>query len=65
MFGFEREQRTAKAEELLSQIEELFTEFRLDYLEMSRIVDEAEERIEELESDRVYLEEILEERGGE
>ena len=36
MFGFEREQRTARPEELLSQIEELITEFRLDYLEMSR-----------------------------
>ena len=28
------------------------------------LVDDAEERIGELEADRVYLEEMLEERGG-
>ena len=64
MFGMERELRSTKAEELLSQIEDLFSEFRLEYLEMSRLVDDAEERIGELEADRVYLEEMLEERGG-
>ncbi len=64
MFGMERERRSTKAEELLSQIEDLFSEFRLEYLEMSRLVDDAEERIGELEADRVYLEEMLEERGG-
>ena len=64
MFGMERELRSTKAEELLSQIEELFSEFRFEYLEMSRCLDDAEGRIEELETDRVYLEEMLEERGG-
>ena len=64
MFEIERELRSTKAEELLSQIEDLFSEFRLEYLEMSRLVDNAEERIEELEADKVYLEEMLEEQGG-
>ena len=64
MFGMERELRSTKAEELLSQIEDLFSEFRFEYLEMSRLVDNAEERIEELEADKVYLEEMLEEQGG-
>ena len=45
MFGMERELRSTKAEELLSQIEDLFSEFRLEYLEMSRLVDNAEESI--------------------
>lgn len=62
MFEIERELRSTKAEELLSQIEDLFSEFRLEYLEMSRLVDDAGERIEELEADKVYLEEMLEER---
>ncbi len=48
----------------MALIEDLFSEFRLEYLEMSRLVDDAEERIGELEADRVYLEEMLEERGG-
>ena len=64
MFEMERKQRRTKAEELLSQIEDLFSEFRLEYLEMSRLVDDAEERIVELEADKVYLEEMLEEQGG-
>ena len=64
MFEIERELRSTKAEELLSQIEALFSEFRFEYLEMSRLVDNAEERIEELEADKVYLEEMLEEQGG-
>lgn len=64
MFELERELRSTKAEELLSQIEDLFVEFRLEYLDMSRLVDDAEERIEELEADKVYLEEMLEGRGG-
>ena len=64
MFEMERKQRRTKAEELLSQIEDLFSEFRLEYLEMSRHVDDAEERIVELEADKVYLEEMLEEQGG-
>lgn len=62
MFGMGRELRSAKAEELLSQIEDLFSEFRLEYLEMSRLVDDSGERIEELEADKVFLEEMLEER---
>ena len=64
MWNVWNERRSTKAEELLSQIEDLFSEFRLEYLEMSRLVDDAEERIGELEADRVYLEEMLEERGG-
>lgn len=64
MFEMEREQRRTKAEELISQIEDLFSEFRLEYLEMARILDDAEGRIVELEADKVYLEEMLEEQGG-
>ena len=64
MFEMEREQRRTKAEELISQIEDLFSEFRLEYLETARILDDAEGRIVELEADKVYLEEMLEEQGG-
>ena len=64
MFRMERERRSTKAEEILSQIKDLFSEFQMEYLEMCRLVDDAEERIKGLEADRVYLEEMLEERGG-
>ena len=64
MFVLERERRSTKAEELLSRVEDLFSELRLEYIEMSRLVDDFEERVEELEADMAYLEEILEKRGG-
>ena len=45
--------------ELLEHMEELFTDLRLEYLDMARRYDEAMERVEELEADKIYLEDVL------
>ena len=64
MSGLVDNRKTAHVIELLEQMEELFTELRLEYLKITRSFDDAVERIEELESDRIYYEDLLEEYVG-
>lgn len=42
-------------------MEDIYTDLKLEYLEMARSYDEAMARIAELETDKIYLEELLEE----
>ena len=66
MFGFDEERRIIRTEEMLGQMEDLYTDLKLEYMEMARSFDEAMSRIAELEADKIYLEELLEEatKGG-
>ena len=65
MGWFEEEHRAIHVQEMLEQIEEIYTDLRLEYLEMAKSYDEAIVRITELEADRIYYEELLEEATGE
>ena len=53
------EKKADSVMELLEHMEELFTDLRLEYLDMARRYDEAMERLEELEADKIYLEDVL------
>lgn len=66
MFDFDEERRIMRTEEMLNQMEDIYTDLKLEYLEMARSYDEAMARIAELEADKIYLEELLEEaaKGG-
>lgn len=66
MNWLEDEQKTVNLKEMLEQIEEIQIGLRLEYLEMLKSYDEAMGRIAELEEDKIYLEELLEEatNGG-
>ena len=59
------EKHITRVNEMLEQMEEIYTDLRLEYLEMAKSYDEAMERITELEADRVYYIELLEEATGE
>lgn len=61
----EVEHRITHVNEMLEQMEEIYTDLRLEYLEMAKAYDEAMERITELEADRIYYIELLEEATGE
>ena len=61
----EIENRITRVNEMLEQIEEIYTDLRLEYLEMAKSYDEAIERLTELEADRIYYIELLEEATGE
>ncbi len=61
----EVENHITRVNEMLEQMEEIYTDLRLEYLEMAKSYDEAMERITELEADRVYYIELLEEATGE
>ena len=53
------EKKADSVMELLEHMEELFTDLRLEYLDMASRYDEAMVRIEELEADKIYLEDVL------
>ena len=53
------EKKADSVMELLEHMEELFTDLRLEYMDMAKKYDEAMERIEELEADKIYLEDVL------
>ena len=61
----EVENHITRVNEMLEQMEEIYTDLRLEYLKMAKSYDEAIERIAELEADRVYYIELLEEATGE
>ena len=56
--------RGSRVKEMLEQIEDIYTDLRMEYLEMSKSFDELMDRISELEADKVYLEELLEEASA-
>ena len=59
MFSFKEQKKADSVMELLERMEELFTDLRWEYLEMARRYDEAMKRMEDLESDKFLLEEML------
>ena len=62
----EVEKHITRVNEMLEQMEEIYTDLRLENLEIAKSYDEALERIiTELEADRVYYIELLEEATGE
>ena len=62
----EVENHITRVNEMLEQMEEIYTDLRLENLEIAKSYDEALERIiTELEADRVYYIELLEEATGE
>lgn len=59
MFGSGTEKRVDLIHEMLEQMEEIYSDLRLEYLDMAKKYDEAMQRIEELEADKIYLEDVL------
>ena len=59
MFGMETQKRADLIHEMLEQMEAVYSDLRLEYLDMAKKYDEAMERIEELEADKIYLEDVL------
>ena len=59
MFGSGTEKRVDLIHEMLEQMEEIYSDLRLEYLDMAKKYDEAMVRIEELEADKIYLEDVL------
>lgn len=59
MFGMKTQKRADLIHEMLEQMETIYAELRLEYLDMAKKYDEAMERIEELEADKIYLEDVL------
>lgn len=59
MFGLGTEKRADMIHEMLEQMEEIYSDLRLEYLDMAKKYDEAMERIEELEADKIYLQDVL------
>ena len=59
MLGLETQKRADLIRELLEQMEVVYSELRLEYLDMAKKYDEAVERIEKLEADKIYLEDVL------
>ena len=67
MFGLETQKKTDLIHlihEMLEQMEDIYFDLRLEYLGMAREYDEAMERVEKLEAEKIYLEDILAGRGG-
>ena len=59
MFGMETQKRADLIHEMLEQMEAIYAELRLEYLDMAKRYDEAMERVEELEADKIYQEDVL------
>jgi len=59
MFGSGTEKRVDLIHEMLEQMEEIYSDLRLEYLDMAKKYDETMQRIEELEVDKIYLEDVL------
>ena len=59
MFGMETQKRADLIHEMLEQMEAIYAELRLEYMDMAKKYDEAMVRIEEREADKIYLEDVL------
>ena len=53
MFGMETQKRADLIHEMLEQMEAIYAELRLEYMDMAKKYDEAMVRIEELEADKI------------
>ena len=65
MYWFDNSYKIGHIKEMLEQIEDIYTDLRMECLEMTRSFDELMNRISELEADKIYLEELLEEASAE
>ena len=54
MFCFETQKNEEEIREIFERIDELISDLRLEYLDLARKYDEAMERVEDLEADRLY-----------
>lgn len=61
MFCIEEKTKVDYVKEMLEQMEDVYTNLRLEYLEMAGLYDDALETIRKRETDIIYLEELLEE----
>ena len=61
MIGLQEDLKAARINEMLEQMESIYTDLRFEYTEMAKSYDDAVVRIEELEADKLYLEDLLEE----
>ena len=59
MLGLETQKRADLIRELLELMEVVYSELRLEYLDMAKKYDEDMIRIEELEADKIYQEDVL------
>ena len=55
---FTEESNLMKVEKMVEQIDGIFTELRLEYLDMAKRYDEALKQIETLEEDATYWEDV-------
>ena len=51
MFGFETEKKERVIQEMFDRVDEIISELQLEYADLARRYDEAQERIEDLESE--------------
>ncbi len=59
MLSLETQKKKDMIHEMLEQLEEIFSDLRLEYMDMAKKYDEAMGWIEELEADKIYLEDVL------
>ena len=59
MFRSETQKKAEMIHEMLEHMEDIYSDLRLEYMDMAKMYDEAMERIEELEADKIYLEDII------
>ena len=59
MFELETQKKADMILAMLEQMEEIYTALRLEYLDMAKMYDEAIERVEDLEAEKIRLEDIL------
>ena len=59
MFELDTQKKADMILAMLEQMEEIYTDLRLEYLDMAKKYDEAKERTDELEAENIYLEDII------
>ena len=64
MYGVGTQKKTEMIHEMLEHMEDMYSDLRLEYMDMAKMYDEAIERIEDLEADKIYLEDLIAGREG-
>ena len=59
MFRLETQKKTEMVHEMLEHMEDIYSDLRLEYMDMAKMYDEAIERIEGLEAGKIYLEDLI------
>ena len=59
MFELKTQKKADMVLAMLEQMEKIYADLRLEYLDMAKMYDEAIERVEGLEAERSRLEDIL------